>query len=82
MITCDGRNIVGLLKGFDQTVNLILDMAHERIYSPDAPVEQVPRGLCIIRGDNIACVGEVDEDKDLAIDFDTVRGQLLKPVIH
>jgi U6 snRNA-associated Sm-like protein LSm8 len=53
LITNDGRNIVGILKGFDQSVNLILDQSHERVYSPDAPVEQIPRGLFVIRGDNV-----------------------------
>lgn len=29
-----------------------------------------------------AIVGEVDEDKDTAIDFNSVRGEPLKPVVH
>jgi small nuclear ribonucleoprotein (snRNP)-like protein len=33
VITNDGRNIVGILKGFDQATNLILDESHERVYS-------------------------------------------------
>ena len=40
VITNDGRNIVGLLRGYDQTTNLILDEAHERVYSSTAGVEQ------------------------------------------
>ncbi len=40
VITNDGRNIVGLLKGFDQTTNVILDECHERVYSTAAGVEQ------------------------------------------
>lgn len=82
VITCDGRNIVGFLRGFDQTCNLILDECHERIYSSAAGVEQVPLGLYIIRGDNVAIVGEVDEEKDLAIDHATVKAEPLKPVVH
>ena len=41
IITADGRNFVGTLKGFDQTVNLILDDTHERVFSPNNGVEQV-----------------------------------------
>ena len=40
IVTNDGRNIVGMLKGFDQTTNVILDECHERVFSPDAGVEQ------------------------------------------
>lgn len=82
VITNDGRNIVGLFRGFDQVMNIILESSHERVYTPDAPVERTPRGLMMIRGDNIACIGEVDEDKDLAIDLENVRGHLLNPVVH
>ncbi len=41
IITADGRNFVGTLKGFDQTINIILDDTHERVYSPSQGVEQV-----------------------------------------
>ena len=41
IITADGRNFVGTLKGFDQTVNLILDDTHERVFSSSNGVEQV-----------------------------------------
>ena len=43
----------GTLKGFDQTVNLVLDDAHERVFSDSQGVEQVPLGLYLIRGDNV-----------------------------
>ena len=33
VLTNDGRNIQGNLRGFDQVTNLILDGCHERIYS-------------------------------------------------
>jgi small nuclear ribonucleoprotein (snRNP)-like protein len=53
VVTNDGRNIVGLLKGFDQTTNIILDECHERVFSSEAGVEQVQLGLYIVRGDNM-----------------------------
>ena len=43
VITSDGRNFVGTLKGFDQTINLILDETHERVYSGSQGVEQVSK---------------------------------------
>ena len=42
------------MKGFDQTTNLILSGSIERVYSLDEGVEEVPLGLYIVRGDNIA----------------------------
>ena len=33
VVTTDGRCFHGTLKGFDQTINLILDQSHERVYS-------------------------------------------------
>lgn len=43
----------GVLKGFDQTINVILEECHERVFSVDSPVELVPLGLYVIRGDNM-----------------------------
>lgn len=62
VVTCDGRVIVGLLVGHDQVQNLVLNEAQERVYSEDEPVELVPLGLYVIRGDNVALVGEVEGD--------------------
>ncbi|VDO95706.1 unnamed protein product [Soboliphyme baturini] len=53
VITGDGRNIVGVMKGFDQTVNVILEDSCERIFNSQQGIEQVPLGLYIIRGENV-----------------------------
>ena len=82
VVTNDGRNLVGTLRGTDQTTNLILDECQERVFSSGAGVEVVPLGLYIIRGDNIAVVGEVDEAKDAELDLNTIRAPPLKPVVH
>ncbi|CAM0953412.1 unnamed protein product [Alopecurus aequalis] len=82
VITNDGRNIVGTLRGFDQATNIILDESHERVYSTKEGVQQLVLGLYIIRGDNIGVVGEVDEELDVALDMSKLRAQPLKPVIH
>ncbi|XP_055627950.1 U6 snRNA-associated Sm-like protein LSm8 [Toxorhynchites rutilus septentrionalis] len=82
IITADGRNFVGTMKGFDQTINIILDESHERVYSMNAGIEQVVLGLHIIRGDNVAVIGQLDESIDSKIDFSTIRGMPLEPVVH
>uniref|UniRef100_A0A0L8I5V1 Sm domain-containing protein n=1 Tax=Octopus bimaculoides TaxID=37653 RepID=A0A0L8I5V1_OCTBM len=41
IVTAGGQMIVGTWKGFDQTINLILDESHERIFSSISGVEQV-----------------------------------------
>uniref|UniRef100_A0A8C0YWB3 U6 snRNA-associated Sm-like protein LSm8 n=2 Tax=Canis lupus familiaris TaxID=9615 RepID=A0A8C0YWB3_CANLF len=69
VITSDGRMIVGTLKGFDQTINLILDESHERVFSSSQGVEQVVLGLYIVRGDNVAVIGEIDKETDSALDL-------------
>lgn len=63
VMTSDGRILVGKLLGHDQVQNLILNDAHERVYSPDADVEEVPLGLLVIRGDDLCLVGEFDATK-------------------
>ena len=84
VITNDGRNLMGTLKGYDQHTNLILSDAHERVFSQSAGVNCVVLGLYIIRGENIALIGEVDEKKDA--DFQKQLGQIraapLNPVRH
>jgi len=82
VVTADGRMIVGTLKGFDQTVNLILDESHERVFSSSHGVEQVMLGLYIIRGDNVAVIGEVDETMDAALDLETMKAAPLNAVAH
>lgn len=82
IITADGRNFVGTLKGFDQTINVILDESHERVFSQQQGIEQVVLGLHIIRGDNIAVVGQIDERLDARLDFAAIRGEPLGPVFH
>lgn len=82
VITADGRMIVGTLKGFDQTVNIILDESHERVFSSSQGVEQVMLGLYIIRGDNVALVGEIDDVTDSSLDLGSIKAEPLNAVVH
>nr|WJH19444.1 U6 snRNA-associated Sm-like protein LSm8 [Euglena gracilis] len=84
VVTNDGRHIVGTLRGFDQCVNVIVEESYERVYSATQGVEQVPLGLYIIRGDNLAVIGQVDEAADTAFQqtFPELRCEPLKPLSH
>ncbi|KAG8459694.1 hypothetical protein KFE25_003146 [Diacronema lutheri] len=82
VVTNDGRHLLGVLKGYDQKTNVVLDESHERVFAADAPVEQVPLGLYLVRGDNIAVIGEIDEELDAELDLSTIVAQPLKPIVH
>lgn len=43
----------GILRGYDQTNNLILADARERVFSAKQGVEELPLGLYMVRGDNV-----------------------------
>ena len=62
--------------GHDQVQNMILNDAHERVYSGDSAVEQVPLGLYVIRGDNLCMVADFEEFDD------QVRAQSLPSIIQ
>uniref|UniRef100_A0A8P4GRL5 U6 snRNA-associated Sm-like protein LSm8 n=1 Tax=Dicentrarchus labrax TaxID=13489 RepID=A0A8P4GRL5_DICLA len=74
--------VQGTLKGFDQTINLILDESHERVFSSSQGVEQVVLGLYIVRGDNVAVIGEIDEETDSTLDLGNIRAEPLNSVVH
>jgi len=82
VVTQDGRVIVGELKGFDQTTNVVLSGSVERVFSLDEPVEEVPLGLYLIRGDNVTLVGEVDTELDKATDIAALRADPIAEVSH
>ncbi|GKY93850.1 hypothetical protein MPSEU_000351900 [Mayamaea pseudoterrestris] len=63
VLTSDARVIVGTFVGHDQVQNLIMNDAHERVYSEDEDVEVVPLGLYVIRGDNVCLIGDYEATK-------------------
>lgn len=81
VITSDGRHLVGTLRGVDQVTNIVLENCHERVYGENG-VEQVPLGLFIVRGDNVAVIGDVDAAKEDKVDLSLVRGTALPAVAH
>ena len=80
--SCTRTHAQGTLKGFDQTINVIMDETQERVFSRSQGVEVVPLGLYIIRGDNISVVGEMDEASDKQIDFSVIKADPPNQVSH
>jgi U6 snRNA-associated Sm-like protein LSm7 len=48
-----GREIIGVLKGFDQVSNLVMDQVWEILKENDREVSRRELGLIIIRGPNV-----------------------------
>lgn len=82
IITSDGKVLVGTLKGIDNGTNIILDDSHERVFSTEQGVEKHQLGLCVIRGENVALIGQVDRDVDQNLNLSKCKAKPLKPVVH
>lgn len=81
MLTVDGRSLIGELISFDQVTNLVLGHSIERQIRPPGdpePSTEANQGLYVLRGDNVVCVGLVDEELDKSIDWTKVRGNLIR----
>ncbi|XP_015270802.1 PREDICTED: LSM8 homolog, U6 small nuclear RNA associated [Gekko japonicus] len=81
VITSDGRMIVVRIP-FKYKLFLISDCFFKRIYSSALGVEQVVLGLYIVRGDNVAVIGEIDEETDSSLDLGNIRAEPLNSVVH
>lgn len=85
IITVDSRTLVGTLLSCDQMTNLVLADTWERIIRPaddPEPSSEVQHGLYLIRGDNVALCGLVDEELDASIDWSKVRGEVIGTTKH
>ena len=85
VLTADGRSLTGTLLSCDQLTNLVLQSTIERVIRPrDDPEdsEEVAHGLYLIRGENVAVCGLVDEELDASIDWAKVRGHVIGGVKH
>ncbi|KAL3422445.1 small nuclear ribonucleoprotein [Phlyctema vagabunda] len=76
----DGRKLIGVLRSWDQFANLVLQQTVERIFVPPPSsgspnpetgstpqpglYADVPRGIFLVRGENVLLLGEIDLDKD------------------
>ncbi|XP_054167255.1 U6 snRNA-associated Sm-like protein LSm1 [Oppia nitens] len=59
----DGRTLIGYLRSIDQFANLVLHQTIERIYV-DNKYGDIPRGIFLIRGENMVLCGEIDTKKE------------------
>ena len=75
IITNDGRVVVGILKGLDQVVNVVLANTEERVFTSEG-IDKQQLGLYLIRGDNVAIVGKIIYDHLLNC---TVQSVSLRP---
>lgn len=73
--------IYSIFVGFDQLINLILVDTFERIFSMNG-MEQISLGLKIIRGDNVAIIGLIEEGIEQEIDYSKIKGEPIKEVVH
>ncbi|KAF6221129.1 hypothetical protein HO133_002810 [Letharia lupina] len=85
VVTADGRTLTGTLLSCDQLTNLVLQNTIERVIRPHEDPEdseEVPHGLYLIRGENVAICGLLDEQMDGEIDWAKVKGSVIGGVKH
>jgi len=80
VILQDGRVIIGTLAGYDQKSNVVLSDSKERVFSADEPVEEVPLGLYLVKGDQIVLIGELDLEKEENTDLSNLRAEPLPAI--
>jgi U6 snRNA-associated Sm-like protein LSm8 len=80
VITTEGKVYTGILKSFDQSMNIILYNAYEKIYSLDEGVSFQKIGLYMIRGDMVIIISEVDENLEKQIDLKEIKAEPLKEI--
>uniref|UniRef100_UPI00358E37B7 U6 snRNA-associated Sm-like protein LSm1 n=1 Tax=Myxine glutinosa TaxID=7769 RepID=UPI00358E37B7 len=59
----DGRTLIGFLRSIDQFANLVLHRTIERIHV-GRRYGDIPRGIFVVRGENVVLLGEIDVEKE------------------
>lgn len=65
----DGRALFGFLRSFDTFGNIVIQDTNERLYLEGTYAEKY-RGVWVVRGENIAMIGEVEHSKEGEMDLD------------
>ncbi|PKI85255.1 Lsm1p [Malassezia vespertilionis] len=63
VILRDGKKLIGILRSYDQFANFMLQETIERVFLGNRYAD-VPKGLYIIRGENVVLLGELDLDME------------------
>ncbi|RMJ21182.1 Small nuclear ribonucleoprotein [Aspergillus sp. HF37] len=63
LVLRDGRKLIGVLRSWDQFGNLVLQDTIERLYVANLYAD-VPRGIFLVRGENVSLLGEIDLDRE------------------
>jgi len=58
-----GREVTGILKGYDQLLNLVLDEVEEQLQEPESHIRTL--GLAVLRGPTITLVSPVDGSAEI-----------------
>jgi len=74
VITNDGRVFTGILKSFDQSMNIVVKNCYEKVYTTEG-VKFVEIGMYFIRGDNVSIVSEVDEEMESTINYKEIKAE-------
>jgi U6 snRNA-associated Sm-like protein LSm7 len=64
-----GRQVIGILKGFDPLLNLVLDNAVEVIRRIDEPETKRFLGLLVCRGPNVLVISPMDGSEEISNPF-------------
>jgi len=62
-----GREVTGILKGYDQLLNLVLDEVEEDLQESESPTRAL--GLVVLRGPTITLLSPVDGSEEIANPF-------------
>lgn len=58
LVLRDNSKLFGVLRSFDQYGNLVFQDSYQRIYVDDCYAD-VPKGVYLIRGENVVLMGEI-----------------------
>ncbi|EFX05059.1 small nuclear ribonucleoprotein [Grosmannia clavigera kw1407] len=61
-----GREVSGVLKGFDPLLNMVLDNAQEKMRNADGETKSRSLGLAVIRGTHITTLHPVDGSESIS----------------
>mmetsp|Transcript_24102 Transcript_24102/g.42794 ORF Transcript_24102/g.42794 Transcript_24102/m.42794 type:complete len:91 (+) Transcript_24102:2788-3060(+) len=67
LLTIDGRHYTGILKGFDQALNVLIADCTLKLWKADDIAEEQDCNVQLIRGDNVLLIGLLEHPEDLPV---------------